>query len=179
MQQIEQQDLQKKNNKKIKGGDQWLPLRKIKRKYVGASIARPLKEESIMKKIIFTLTFILSLLLNISFARTTEYIEFSSGEVDDGSIYLDSYEDYLNAIGGTDEQEVYKKEYANMRLESINAYDQAKAENVIKAQVLTVKDTEEYYSYDTYGVYKIRYQPLNIQILEGNTRVKYLIQPIY
>ena len=120
-----------------------------------------------MKKIIITLTFILSLLLNISFATTTEYIEFSSGEVDDGSIYLDSYEDYLNAIGGVDEQKAYEEEYKNMLLESINYFNNQKPEDVIKARILSVEETKEYYSYDSYGVYKIKYQPLNVQILEG------------
>lgn len=120
-----------------------------------------------MKKIIIVLTFSIILLLNISFATTTEYIEYSSGEVDDGSIYLDSYEDYLNAIGGTDEQKTYEEEYKNMILESINYFDAQKPENIIKAKVISGDETAEYYDYDTYGIYKIKYQPLNVEILEG------------
>lgn len=121
-----------------------------------------------MKKIVLSITFILSLLLNISFATTTEYIEFSSGEVDDGSIYLDSYEDYLSAIGGTDEQKTYEEEYKNMILESINYFDSQKPEDIIKAKVISGEKAKEYYDYDTYGIYKIKYQPLTVEILEGN-----------
>ena len=118
-----------------------------------------------MKKFFVALTIAILMLSTISFATTTEYIEYQSGEIDDGSIYLDSYEDYMNAIQGLDEQETYKQEHMQMIANEIIKYDLSVRPDVVKAKVLNVEDTEEYYSYDSYGTYKIVYQPIKIEIL--------------
>lgn len=121
-----------------------------------------------MKKIIFNLMLVITLLLNVSLATDySEYIEYSSGEVDDGSIYLDSYEDYLNAIQGVDEQELYKSEYLANIENAKQVFESTKPEEIIKAKVISGEETEEYYAYDSYGAYKIKYQPLTLEILEG------------
>ena len=120
-----------------------------------------------MKKILLILIVILTFCLNTVFATTNEYIEFSSGEIDDGSIYLDSYEDYEEMMQGMDEQEIYREEHEKAIAQQIKAYDETNPQEIIKARVLTIEDTEEYYSYDNYGTYKIKYQPINVQILEG------------
>ena len=98
---------------------------------------------------------------------TKEYIEYSSGEKDDGSIYLDSYEDYLKALGNVDEQEVYKEQYLSDLANAVLNYDLTERPAVVKARVLNVEGKKEYYSYDSYGLSKISYQPVNVQVLEG------------
>ena len=98
---------------------------------------------------------------------TKEYIEYSSGEKDDGSIYLDSYEDYLKALGNVDEQEVYKEQYLSDLANAVLNYDLTERPAVVKARVLNVEGKKEYYSYDNYGLSKISYQPVNVQVLEG------------
>lgn len=98
---------------------------------------------------------------------TKEYIEYSSGEKDDGSIYLDSYEDYLKALGNVDEQEVYKEQYLSNLANAVLNYDLTERPDVVKARVLNVEGKKEYYSYDSYGLSKISYQPVNVQVLEG------------
>ena len=98
---------------------------------------------------------------------TKEYIEYSSGEKDDGSIYLDSYEDYLKALGNVDEQEVYKEQYLSDLANAVLNYDLTERPDVVKAKVLNVEGKKEYYSYDNYGLSKISYQPVNVQVLEG------------
>lgn len=98
---------------------------------------------------------------------TKEYIEYSSGEKDDGSIYLDSYEDYLKALGNVDEQEVYKEQYLSDLANAVLNYDLTVRPDVVKARVLNVEGKKEYYSYDNYGLSKISYQPVNVQVLEG------------
>lgn len=98
---------------------------------------------------------------------TKEYIEYSSGEKDDGSIYLDSYEDYLKALGNVDEQEVYKEQYLSDLANAVLNYDLTERPDVVKARVLNVEGKKEYYSYDSYGLSKISYQPVNVQVLEG------------
>ena len=98
---------------------------------------------------------------------TKEYIEYSSGEKDDGSIYLDSYEDYLKALGNVDEQEVYKEQYLSDLANAALNYDLTERPAVVKARVLNVEGKKEYYSYDNYGLSKISYQPVNVQVLEG------------
>ena len=98
---------------------------------------------------------------------TKEYIEYSSGEKDDGSIYLDSYEDYLKALGNVDEQEVYKEQYLSDLANAVLNYDLTERPDVVKAKVLNVEGKKEYYSYDSYGLSKISYQPVNVQVLEG------------
>ena len=98
---------------------------------------------------------------------TKEYIESSSGEKDDGSIYLDSYEDYLKALGNVDEQEVYKEQYLSDLANAVLNYDLTERPAVVKARVLNVEGKKEYYSYDSYGLSKISYQPVNVQVLEG------------
>lgn len=100
-------------------------------------------------------------------SETKEYIEFSSGEVDDGSIYLDSYEDYLKALGNVSDQEVYKEEYLATIANEIANYDLSERTNIIKAKVISCEAKKEYYSYDSYGPTKISYQNANVQILEG------------
>lgn len=99
--------------------------------------------------------------------ETREYIEYSSGEKDDGSIYLDSYKDYLKALGNIDEQEVYKEQYLSNLENIVLNYDLTVRPDVVKARVLNVEGKKEYYSYDNYGLSKISYQPANIQVLEG------------
>lgn len=98
---------------------------------------------------------------------TKEYIEYSSGEKDDGSIYLDSYEDYLKALGNVDEQGVYKEQYLSDLANAVLNYDLTERPDVVKARVLNVEGKKEYYSYDNYGLSKISYQPVNVQVLEG------------
>lgn len=121
-----------------------------------------------MRKFLSIITFAIAFFVTANvFATTNQYIEFSSGETDDNAIYLDSYEDYLNALQGVDEQALYKEDYLNTRAQEITSYDLATRPDVVKAVVLEVDATEEYYSYDTYGTYKITYQPIKIQVLEG------------
>ncbi len=119
-----------------------------------------------MKKILLLLISIFMLISSSVFA-TSQYIEFSSGEKDDGSIYLNSYEEYLNAMKEVDDQELYKKEYMDMIAQAITSYDLTERTDVIKARVLKVESTKEHYSYDEAGVYKVVYQPITVQILEG------------
>ena len=68
-----------------------------------------------MKKFLILLISIF-IFMNSSIFASSEYIEFLSGEQDDGAIYLDSYEDYMNAIGDVNEQDYYKEEYNNTYL---------------------------------------------------------------
>lgn len=101
-------------------------------------------------------------------SEVKEYIEFSSGETDDGSIYLDSYEDYLKALGNVDEQEVYKEEYLNYIASAITSYDLSERTDITKARVLDVGAKKDYYSSDSYyGISKVSYQTANVEILEG------------
>ena len=122
-----------------------------------------------MKKYFILLLSILMLCAGqVVFATDTkEYIEYSSGEKDDGSIYLDSYEDYLKALGNVDEQEVYKEQYLSNLANAVLNYDLTERPDVVKARVLNVEGKKEYYSYDSYGLSKISYQPVNVQVLEG------------
>ena len=122
-----------------------------------------------MKKYFVLLLSILMLCAGqVIFATDTkEYIEYSSGEKDDGSIYLDSYEDYLKALGNVDEQEVYKEQYLSDLANAVLNYDLTERPDVVKARVLNVEGKKEYYSYDSYGLSKISYQPVNVQVLEG------------
>lgn len=122
-----------------------------------------------MKKYFILLLSILMLCAGqVIFATDTkEYIEYSSGEKDDGSIYLDSYEDYLKALGNVDEQEVYKEQYLSDLANAVLNYDLTERPDVVKARVLNVEGKKEYYSYDSYGLSKISYQPVNVQVLEG------------
>ena len=119
-----------------------------------------------MKKFLILLISIF-IFMNSSIFATSEYIEFLSGEQDDGSIYLDSYEDYMNAIGDVNEQDYYKEEYNNMIVEAMAHFNSYNRSDVVKAKVLSTENTKEYYSYDNYGSYKIKYQPIKVQILEG------------
>lgn len=122
-----------------------------------------------MKKYFILLLSILMLCVGqaVFATDTKEYIEYSSGEKDDGSIYLDSYEDYLKALGNVDEQEVYKEQYLSNLANAVLNYDLTERPDVVKARVLNVEGKKEYYSYDSYGLSKISYQPVNVQVLEG------------
>lgn len=122
-----------------------------------------------MKKYFILLLSILVLCIGqaVFATDTKEYIEYSSGEKDDGSIYLDSYEDYLKALGNVDEQEVYKEQYLSDLANAVLNYDLTERPAVVKARVLNVEGKKEYYSYDSYGLSKISYQPVNVQVLEG------------
>ena len=121
-----------------------------------------------MKKFLLSFIFLIAF-FNITnvLATTNQYIEYESGETDDNAIYLDSYEDYLNALKGVDDQALYKEDYLNTRAQEIASYDATARPDVVKAVVLEVDATEEYYSSDDYGTYKITYQPIKIQVLEG------------
>ena len=118
-----------------------------------------------MKKFLILLISIF-IFMNSSIFASSEYIEFLSGEQDDGAIYLDSYEDYMNAIGDVNEQDYYKEEYNNMIAEAMTYFNSYNRSDVVKAKVLSIENTKEYYSYDNYGSYKIKYQPIKVQILE-------------
>lgn len=123
-----------------------------------------------MKKyFVLLLSILLILVGQTAFATgtTREYIEYSSGEKDDGAIYLDSYEDYIKALGNVDEQQVYKEEYLSNLANTVMNYDLTQRTDVVKARVLSVDAKKEYYSYDNYGVSKISYQPINVQVMEG------------
>lgn len=123
-----------------------------------------------MKKyFVLLLSILLILVGQAAFATgtTREYIEYSSGEKDDGAIYLDSYEDYIKALGNVDEQQVYKEEYLSNLANTVMNYDLTQRTDVVKARVLSVDAKKEYYSYDNYGVSKISYQPINVQVMEG------------
>lgn len=123
-----------------------------------------------MKKYFILLLSILLMLVGqtvFATGTTKEYIEYSSGEKDDGAIYLDSYEDYIKALGNVDEQQVYKEEYLSNLANTVMNYDLTQRTDVVKARVLSVDAKKEYYSYDNYGVSKISYQPINVQVMEG------------
>lgn len=123
-----------------------------------------------MKK--FLILLIMFVLINPKLQATNQYIEYSSGEKDDGSIYLDTYEDYLNAIGEVDDQKLYKQEYEYMIQNAIMSYDLSERVDTVKAKVLSVDKEKEYYSNDGYSAYKIKYQPITVQILEGEQKGK-------
>lgn len=122
-----------------------------------------------MKKITIMLMLLLLCMANVqaSSANIKEYVEYSSGEKDDGSIYLDSYEDYEKILKNVDEQELYKTAYEQMIKEQIESFRKSTRTQTVKARVLETKSVEEYYSNDSSGSYKIKYQPLKVQILEG------------
>lgn len=122
-----------------------------------------------MKKMFLNFVIILTILLTstTSLAVAEPSSESASGESEDNEVYIDSYDEYMNAISDMDEQDYYKEYYMQYIAEQIESYDSSKRDETVKARVVDVKSTEEYYSYDNYGLYKIKYQPLQIEILEG------------
>lgn len=125
-----------------------------------------------MKKVTIFLMLFLICFASVEASTIKEYVEYSSGEKDDGSIYLDSYEDYEKILKDVDEQEVYKKDYEQMIQNQIEEFEKIEKSKTVKAKVLETKNVEEYYSNDSTGTYKIKYQPLNVQILEGEYKDK-------
>lgn len=107
------------------------------------------------------------MLMNLEVFATEQYIEYQSGEQDDGATYINSYEDYMNIMGDMDTQEIYKEEYENMVAQARAIFETSFGVDLVKARVLSVENTVEEYSYDDYGPCKIRYQPITVQILEG------------
>lgn len=124
-----------------------------------------------MKKFLILLISVF-IMMNSSILATNQYIEYSSGEQDDGSIYLNTYEEYMDAIGEVDDQKLYKEEYEYMIQNAILSYDLSERVNVVKAKVITAEKEKEYYSHDGYSAYKIKYQPITVQILEGEEKGK-------
>lgn len=116
-----------------------------------------------MKKILTLMVIIVMLFTNISFATS---------QTEEDEVYIESYDDYLNMINGQDEQAMYKEYYLEYLAEQIKSYDETKRDETVKARVIEVKNTKEYYSYDDYGLYKIKYQPITIEILEGEQKEK-------
>ena len=84
-----------------------------------------------MKKITIMLMLLLLCMANVqaSSANIKEYVEYSSGEKDDGSIYLDSYEDYEKILKNVDEQELYKTAYEQMIKEQIESFRKIRNQN--------------------------------------------------
>lgn len=121
-----------------------------------------------MKKLLLTFVILTAILTvtNITLA-TNQYIEYESGEKDDDAIYLETYEDYLNALQGVDEQKLYKEEYERYKLEKIKAYEQDDNPEILKAIVTEVEETVEEYYLSDYTVNKTLYQPIKVKILEG------------
>lgn len=121
-----------------------------------------------MKKSLVSFIFVISLFVsnNVN-ATTNQYIEFESGENDDDAIYLETYEDYLNALKGVDEQELYKEEYLYMKEQNIKNYDSIETPQIVEAIVLEVEPTKEEYYMSDYEITKTVYQPIKIQVMEG------------
>lgn len=116
-----------------------------------------------MKKILTLMVIIVMLFTNISFATS---------QTEEDEVYIESYDEYMNMINVQDEQAMYKEYYLEYLAEQIKSYDETKRDETVKARVIEVKNTEEYYSYDDYGLYKIKYQPITIEILEGEQKEK-------
>ena len=121
-----------------------------------------------MKKFLLSFIVVITLFVfnNVN-ATTNQYIEFESGENDDNAIYLETYEDYLNALKGVDEQELYKEEYLYMKEQNIKNYDSIEVPEILEAIVLEVEPTKEEYYMSDYEISKTVYQPIKIQIMEG------------
>ena len=91
----------------------------------------------------------------------------------DDAVYLNNYEDIENAFQAVDENALYREAFEQQLLNNAKLYSDDIRYETIKAKIISGDKEEVYYTMDGYyQIYRIKYQPITVEILEGNLKGK-------
>lgn len=94
---------------------------------------------------------------------------YSADENSGDVVYIDTFEEYQELLNSFDTQAIYKEEYEEQVKSDMELYEDINPVEVFRAKILEASDEQEYYElYSGDGLYKISYQNLKIEILEGD-----------
>lgn len=124
-----------------------------------------------MKKI-FCFMMAVVMMFSVSLCYATE--EGTTEEEDNNSTEIDNFDDFDSVVNGGLTQAELQSYYQQYMMMMENQYENYERTNTVKARVINADDIETVYTMDYYNVYQVRYQSLEIEILEGEYKGKVL-----